>query len=72
LLLLRFQQTRSAVEGLNQIMDLPQEESKHQVIDKGDFDGGVRLDEVTFTYPETQSPALKEISLEIKPGERVG
>ena len=72
LLLLRFQQTRSAVDGLNQIMALPQEETDHQVINKGEFHGGVELSEVTFAYPDTQSPVLKDLSIEIKPGERVG
>ncbi|MGF1756046.1 type I secretion system permease/ATPase, partial [Vibrio makurazakiensis] len=56
LLMLRFQQTRSAVEGLNQIMDLPQEESEHQVIDRGSFEGGVSFSDVSFSYPDTQSP----------------
>lgn len=72
LLLLRFQQTRSAVDGLNQIMALPQEETDHQVINRGEFQGGVELSEVTFSYPGTQAPVLRDISLEIKPGERVG
>ncbi|MEZ9060247.1 type I secretion system permease/ATPase [Vibrio pelagius] len=72
LLMLRFQQTRSALEGLNQIMDLPQEASNHQVISKGEFEGGIRLDEVTFAYPDSSTAALKEVCLEIKPGERIG
>lgn len=72
LLMLRFQQTRSALDGLNQIMDLPQEESTHQVISKGEFEGGIRIDEVTFAYPDSPTAALKDVSLEIKPGERIG
>ncbi len=61
LLMLRFQQTRSAVEGLSRSWTY---RKKNQAPSdrQGDFAGGVRLDEVTF-YPDTQSPALKRFLL---------
>lgn len=72
MLMLRYQQSRAALVGLNQIMELPQEESNQQVIDRGEFNGHVKLDNVGYLYPETTSAALKDISLEISPGERIG
>lgn len=32
---------------------------------------GVRFENVTFVYPGSESPSLKEINLELRPGERV-
>jgi ATP-binding cassette subfamily C protein LapB len=34
--------------------------------------GCSNFDDVTFTYPESETPALKNMNLTIKPGERVG
>ncbi len=72
MLMLRFQQSRTALEGLDQIMALPQEDSVHQVMDRGLFKGHVKLTDVGFVYPGMQSESLSGINLEIKPGERIG
>ena len=34
-------------------------------------DGGLRLDRVTFQYPGSEAPVLRDIDLHIQPGERV-
>ncbi|MGR5488640.1 ATP-binding cassette domain-containing protein, partial [Vibrio alfacsensis] len=57
---------------LNQIMSLPQEDTNHQVLERGTFKGRIKLDNVGFIYPEMQSEVLSGIDLEIQAGERVG
>ncbi|NOI22751.1 type I secretion system permease/ATPase [Vibrio mediterranei] len=72
MLMLRYQQSKTAMEGLNQIMSLPQEDTNHQVLERGTFNGRIKLDNVGFIYPEMQSEVLSGIDLEIQAGERVG
>lgn len=72
MLMLRYQQSKTALEGLNQIMDLPQEASDQQVIDRGEFQGNVKLSNVGYLYPETTSAAVSDISVDIQAGERIG
>ncbi|WP_447065805.1 type I secretion system permease/ATPase [Vibrio alginolyticus] len=72
MLLLRYQQTKTAVEGLNSIMSLPQEAQRSQVITSAEFTGNIRLENVSFQYPDVDMPCLRDINLTIKQGERVG
>ncbi|GAL33529.1 type I secretion system ATPase [Vibrio maritimus] len=72
MLMLRYQQSKTALVGLNQIMDLPQEASDQQVIDRGEFQGNVKLSNVGYFYPEITSAAVSDISVNIKAGERIG
>ncbi|MDF5114489.1 ATP-binding cassette domain-containing protein, partial [Vibrio parahaemolyticus] len=72
MLLLRYQQTKTAVEGLNSIMSLPQEVQRSQVITSAEFTGNIRLENVSFQYPDVDMPCLRDINLTIKQGERVG
>ncbi|EOH0514335.1 type I secretion system permease/ATPase [Vibrio fluvialis] len=72
MLLLRYQQTKTALEGLNSIMALPQEEQRSQMITVADFAGNIRLDKVSYQYPGVDTPCLKDIDLTIHRGERIG
>jgi ATP-binding cassette subfamily B protein/ATP-binding cassette subfamily C protein/ATP-binding cassette subfamily C protein LapB len=72
MLMLRYQQSKTALVGLNQIMDLPQEVSDQQVIDRGEFEGNVKLSNVGYLYPDMTSAALTDISIDIQAGERIG
>ncbi len=72
ILMLRYQQTKTAVEGLTSIIELPQEDEATNQLSGGDFCGGVKLQNVYFQYPDTQAPSLEGISVDIKQGERVG
>ena len=72
MLLLRYQQTKTAIEGLNSIMSLPQENQHSQVITSAEYTGGIRLESVSFKYPDVDMPCLQGIDLTINRGERVG
>lgn len=72
ILLLRYQQTKTAVEGLNSIIELPQETNRSQVITNGDFQGAFRLEDVSFQYPSSPVESVKNISINVTKGERIG
>ena len=72
MLLLRGQQMKTALSALDSIMALPQENQNAAHFGAQRFDGNVRLEKATFHWPGTQSAALKDIELTIRPGERIG
>lgn len=72
MLMLRYHQSKTALVGLNQIMELPQEASDQQVIDRGEFQGNVKLSNVGYLYPEATSAAVSDINVNIQAGERIG
>jgi len=72
-LMTRFHQAKNALKTLNKIMEMPSERPADKVfLHRADFKGVVSLQNVSFCYPETSSEILKNINLEVKPGERVG
>ncbi|MCG8535021.1 MAG: ATP-binding cassette domain-containing protein [Pseudomonadales bacterium] len=70
LLLLRFSQTRSAIGGLNHIMELEQENQK-QPFNTLDFNGDIQLNNVSLRYGERSACALNALNLHLKAGQRV-
>lgn len=69
----RYNQARSALTTLGEIMQMPVEnpDDKH-FINRDQLSGHMRLNRVGFHYPDQKTWALHDVSLEIKPGERVG
>jgi len=70
-LMLRYQQAKSSIQGLDAVMALEQEVSDTQIVEKAAFDGDIKLQNVNFTYPEQEMQTLNDISLEIKAGEKI-
>ncbi len=69
----RSQQAFHSLKVLNQIMSVPGEGAEHgRDINRSVTTGAVEFDKVTFNYPGSEQAALKEFSLKIEPGERVG
>lgn len=69
----RSQQAFHSLGILNQIMGVPgEDEGEGRHIDRSITEGAIEFDKVTFHYPGSEAPALKEFSLKINPGERVG
>ncbi|MGQ7275306.1 type I secretion system permease/ATPase [Marinobacter sp. V034] len=69
-LLLRYTQTKTAVAGLDTIMALEQENQQH-TFSELTFAGAIKTQDLSFSYPDQNEPALDNINLAIKPGERI-
>ena len=72
-LLSRLQQSLTALKNLNQIMSLPVERPPEKnFLSRTVGKGTIEFQDVTFSYPDSEIPALKNLSFRIEPGERVG
>lgn len=72
-LLTRYQQAKVTMTSVNQMMDLPQERAPgDRPLSRRSMQGAIHCQELNFTYPDQQTPALKNINLVIRPGEKVG
>ena len=68
----RFYQAKSALTALNKVMELPQEHLSHDSsISTPEGTEGISLKKVSFAYPNEQTVALHEVTLDIKAGEKV-
>ncbi len=72
-LLTRFQQSRRSLKGLNEIMRAPSERSERgaQYISLETFEPRIRVSDVGFEYQADSGAILKNLNVEISPGERV-
>ncbi|QNH00098.1 type I secretion system permease/ATPase [Pseudomonas sediminis] len=69
----RYQQARLTMINVDQMMDLPQERHEgEQPLVRAKLQGSLELRQLSFTYPHQQTPALSEINLVIRPGEKIG
>jgi len=72
-LLTRFQNSSIALKALDILMELPSEnQDEKSCIDFGSLETTFTIDNVSFSYPNASKPALQNISLTIKKGEKVG
>lgn len=73
-LITRLQQSRRALKGLNQIMDLPVERSADdsQYISVESFVPRVVAHDVQFKYSENAQSVIQGLNFSIEPGERIG
>ncbi|MGR5063751.1 type I secretion system permease/ATPase [Photobacterium sp. DNB22_13_2] len=68
----RYHQAKSAIAILSDIMAMPDEIRPSQQTDRTQpLNGHIKCDNLTFTYPNAETPALKSLSLVIRPGEKV-
>ncbi len=72
-LITNYEDVKSVYKVLDEIVNRPVERplAKSFVQTPG-FSGKIALKNVTFTYPGEERPALKDVSLAIRPGEKVG
>ena len=72
-LIANFEQTKTAYDAINAIMNLSveREESK-KFVERPSFKGKIEFQNVSFTYPNTQKEILRDVSFVILPGEAVG
>ena len=71
-LLLKYKQTESAIDSVKAVLELPQESQQSVINNQSDISGAIRVKQITFNYPEQQLAVLKNISFEIKAGEKIG
>ena len=68
----RYNQAKSALDGLNQVMEMPVERHEDRdYIDRPELRGSIEFDNVDFSYPDQEIQALSGISMKIKAGEKV-
>jgi type I secretion system LssB family ATPase len=70
-LLLRYQQARSSIQGLESVMALEQENSDSQIVENQSFKGNIKLEDVHFSYPDQEMQILMDINVSINAGERI-
>jgi ATP-binding cassette subfamily C protein LapB len=72
-LLVTYDQTKTALDGLNQIVSKGQERDPQKpFVKRPSFNGSIRFQGVSFAYPGEEHPILRNVSFTIKPGEKVG
>ncbi len=73
MVLARSQQSFASLKSLNTIMEMPSERPEGKAfITEPIADTTIQFRDVTFRYPGAGTAAIDGVSLEIKPGERVG
>jgi len=72
-LMVNYQQTVTAYEGLEQVVAKQQERAEdQQFVQRPRLDGRLQFDNVSFSYPNEDIQSLDKVSFSIAPGERVG
>ncbi|MPW28205.1 type I secretion system permease/ATPase [Agarivorans sp. B2Z047] len=70
LLATRYNQAQSALENLEDIMQLP-DENLERYMHRSHFDGAISFTDVSFTYPGSDQQVLKNVSFSLKAKEKV-
>ena len=75
-LAMRFQTAKTAMAGLNSLMQMPVErDPTRSYLQKTKFNGSIDIQKLSFAYPSTGNHkppiALRDVTLSIEPGERV-
>lgn len=72
-LISNYEQTKVAYESIDAIMKKSCENSSGtEFIQKDHIDGKIEFKDVTFVYPGSEKPAVKNLSFKINKGEKVG
>ncbi len=71
-LMTNYEDAKTSYETINDIISKPSERpSGKKFVERPDFSGHIEFSDVTFTYPNNDIPALKNVSFSINPGEHV-
>jgi len=71
-LMTRYNQTLSSLRQLDSIMEQDDEfENKGQLVSKPQLQGHIVADNLGFSYPNVEKPALHPLSINIMPGEKI-
>ncbi len=71
-LMTQFHHAKTAYSSLNEIMDKPIERSDDErLVHRQQLKGKIEFRNVSFTYPDSETPALSNVSFTVEPGEHV-
>lgn len=70
-LLARLSATRTAYRQINSMMEQPSEGPAGEPLRLARLTGRIEFRNVTFRYPGTAEPALRDVTFKIEPGERI-
>ncbi|MBF0309193.1 MAG: type I secretion system permease/ATPase [Magnetococcales bacterium] len=71
-LLVRFHHSRVSLQALNRLVNFPQERPwESSFLHRPKLQGGVRFQDISFTYPQARQPVLRNLNFTIHPGEKV-
>lgn len=71
-LMTNYEDAKTSYETINDIISKPSERpSGKKFVERPDFSGHIEFSDVTFTYPNNDVPALRNVSFTIHPGEHV-
>jgi ATP-binding cassette subfamily C protein LapB len=69
----RYNQSKASLTSLNDIMNLPSErDDTKSYISRANLKGDIQFEAVDFAYPDQESKILKNISITVKSGEKIG
>jgi ATP-binding cassette subfamily C protein LapB len=72
-LMTNYEDTKTSYDTLNEIISQPSERPDgKEFVERPSFSGEIEFVDVTFTYPNTEVPSLKNVSFKINPGEHIG
>lgn len=71
-LITNYSDARTSYDTLNDIISQPAERAAgQQFLERPDITGKIEFQNVTFTYPGADIPALNDVSFKINPGEKI-
>jgi len=71
-LISNYSDARASYEVLNDIISKPAERpAGHQFLERPNITGKIEFQDVTFTYPGADIPALSNVSFTVEPGEKI-
>jgi ATP-binding cassette subfamily B protein len=68
----KLQLLRSYMERINEVLDAPREQEGEKVATAHRLSGRVRAERVSFAYGPLAPPVVKDVSLEVEPGQQLG
>jgi ABC-type bacteriocin/lantibiotic exporter with double-glycine peptidase domain len=69
---LKLQLLRSYMERINEVLDAPREQEGQEVVTAPRLSGRVRAEGVSFSYGPLAPVVVKDVSLEVEPGQQLG
>ena len=69
---LQMQQIASYMERINDVLDKPREQEDAQLRPAGHLEGRLRAVDVSFSYGPLSPLVVRDVSLEIRPGQHIG